>query len=69
MKTAITLIVWAVLVAPAWAETITNCKYRDNTQTLAICTVDGKPASVPVAPGNRHWDQIVAQQIPISDPD
>ena len=66
-----TVFVLALLFAssPAWAEEISGCRYTTQTRTVANCTVDGKSASVPAQPGNRHWDQIVREQIPIADPE
>ena len=50
------------------AEKITECRYTDAGKTVVKAQIDGRPASIPVAPGNRHWDQIVSEGIPIADP-
>ena len=68
MKTAAFLVI-LLFSAPAWAETISGCRYTTQARTVANCTVDGKSASVPAQPGNRHWDQIIREQIPIADPE
>ncbi len=69
MKIAAAFLLIVAVAIPAWAQTITNCKYSNQARTIVSCTVDGQPSSIPVLPGNRHWDRIVAQQIPITDPD
>lgn len=50
-------------------EQITDCRYADESRRAVACLINGQPASVPVAEGNRHWEQIVRDQIPIADPE
>lgn len=46
--------------------TITNAVYTDEDQTSISADIDGVAASIPAnAPGNRHWDEIVRDSIPI----
>ncbi len=44
---------------------ITNAKYyRDemsNKNTSINCVIDGEQHSVPLAPGNRHYEEIMRQ--------
>ena len=43
---------------------ITSAKYyndRDGTQAGIRIVVDGITMDVPLAPGNRHYDEIMAQ--------
>ena len=40
---------------------ITSAQYqRDNNKEI-ISTIDGEELIVPVAPGNRHYDEIMRQ--------
>jgi hypothetical protein len=55
---------------------ITNAQYKLNTQGEAViitATIDGVQTDVPVAPGNRHYDEIQRQveagDLTISDAD
>jgi hypothetical protein len=45
--------------------TITAAQYcRDINNTKNVCikaTIDGQDCSVPLAPGNRHYDEIMKQ--------
>jgi hypothetical protein len=43
---------------------IENAKYVaiDGVNTNIVATIDGVYSSVPLAPGNRHYDEIVRQQ-------
>ena len=43
---------------------ITNAQYKLNTQGEAViitATIDGVQTDVPVATGNRHYDEIMRQ--------
>ena len=42
---------------------ITNARYfSDNGSNVSInATIDGQELSVPLAPGNRHYDEIMRQ--------
>ena len=42
---------------------ITNAKYyADNGENVGIAaTIDGEFCAVPLAPGNRHYDEIMRQ--------
>ena len=43
---------------------ITNAQYYnglDGNQSGVKATVDGKELLVPIAPGNRHYDEIMKQ--------
>lgn len=51
------------------AKQITDCRYTDQTRKVVACKIDGADASVPVAEGNRHWDQIVRDGIPVAEPE
>lgn len=49
-------------------EQITDCRYTDESHRTVACLINGQPASVPVAEGNRHWEQIMEQELPIAEP-
>ncbi len=44
---------------------IQNAQYTkdyETNQTISIsCTIDGQECNVPLAPGNRHYDEIMRQ--------
>ena len=43
---------------------ITSVQYIadiDGTNAAIMATIDGKKLSVPLAPGNRHYDEIMRQ--------
>lgn len=50
-------------------EEITDCRYTNAARESVRCLIGGRPSSVPVDMGNRHWRQIVQQQIPVADPE
>lgn len=59
-----------LIATPALAQTsISDCIYTSAAREVARCLVDGKIMSIPVVSGNRHWDLIVSQQIPVADPE
>jgi hypothetical protein len=48
--------------------TIENARWVDEEKTTVEATVDGKQLFVPAVSGNRHYLEIIAQGINVSDP-
>jgi hypothetical protein len=55
-----------LLTTVAHAQTFADCRYTNAEQTLITCTVDRLTSTIPARPGNRHYDAIIARQIPIA---
>ncbi len=50
-------------------EQISDCRYASAERAIVNCLIDGRPSSVPVDDGNRHWRQIVERALEIADPE
>ena len=46
--------------------TITNAIYTDSNNSSISADFDGQPLSIPVDPDNRHYAEIVEQEIEIA---
>lgn len=46
---------------------ITNLRYADPGRTVLAAEVDGITRTVPAAPGNRHYQWVLEQGLPIAD--
>ncbi len=46
-----------------------NLQYTDEHKTTIRAELDGETLFIPVSPGNRHYDQIVAENLTVADHD
>ena len=46
-----------------------NLKWLNESKTTITCMIDGRSASIPVCPGNSHYDQIIAEGLEVAEPD
>lgn len=47
---------------------ISNAQWVDNDRAVVNAIIDGKTLFVPASPLNRHFAEIIRQEIPIADP-
>ena len=46
-----------------------NLQYTGAERTTIKAVINGVPVFIPVSAGNRHYDQIVADDLEIAEPD
>ena len=46
-----------------------NLRWMDEEKTRIGCEIDGRGTVIPAVAGNADYDEIIAQEIQIADPD
>ena len=46
---------------------IENAQWADETHQFIVATVDGVVCTIPASAGNRHYDEIVRENISVAE--